>query len=511
MNKILLLIIILSLIARIYLLNTVSWTILGADVGRMATISHALFLKKEITSNLQPYDMATGFFYFPLTYLLPLFFEFFGIDSITTITNFTLIFSILSILIIYKIMRIFLNEKQSLIAATFYSFALDFVILFSFFGMFSYGFASFFFLIVLWQILELFFNKKNNFILLLIGIIGIVGFHWYMFLNIILTLFCFLTYEYAKNKTFTQNKKIIKQLVITTFIGLLLFSPILVNILKYFNLSFHPENIIDIFMFTALRDKFSIIEKIETIFMLSYVGSIPSGILIGCLLLLIIQLKQLIKGKSFFWILFFSYFAIHSFTIFNELNLLRITTFLWLPYIFIFGYTFKKFKYLSFLIILFFITSPSIFYLTYSLNYNSDLFVPLVDFNKFNNAMDFIKNNIPENVTIIGDGGGSGCQGASAAYSERIFPLTSRKTFYFTDYCWAEYNRSEFVKRVDIYRRFSINPNDKDVLNELKEYNVGYVFIGKKRVGFDPKYFYNSTNFKVVYDDEEDFKIFEIK
>jgi len=510
-KNILILVLVISSIIRIILFGIVGWTILGADVGRFATISHTMFLKGEITTNLQPYDMATGFFYFPGVYLLPLTFEYLGIDPITTITIFTFIFSILSIPIVYKIMKNFLEEKQALIASAFYAFALDFVLVFCFFGMFPYGFSSFFFLIVLWQLLELFFNNKNNFWILLIGMIGIVAFHWFILLNIIIVLLTFLTYEYTKNRSFVQNKKILKQTFLAIIIAFLLFSPVIVPSMKYVILGRVPENVIDIFIFTAGREKFSLLEKISTLFIVSYVGTIPSGILLGCLVLLIVSAKKLIKEKAFFWILFLIYFTIHSATIFNELNLLRVTTFLWLPYIFIFGYSFKKYKYLLFIPLLFIIPSPSPIYLAQCLTYRPEMFVPLVDFNAFHRATDFIKNNIPKDAILLGDGGGSGCQGASAAYSERIFPLTSRRTFYFTDYCWAEYNRSEFVKRVDIYRRFSINP-DNNVINELKEYGVNYIFLSdKKRVGFDPKYYVNNSNFEVVYDDGTDFKIFRIK
>ena len=134
----------------------------------------------------------------------------------------------------------------------------------------------------------------------------------------------------------------------------------------------------------------------------------------------------------------------------------------------------------------------------------------MVDFKDFHKAMDFIKEEVPENATFLIDGGGCGCMGASASYGERIFPLTSRKIFYFTNYCWAKYDRDEYFKRVDLYRRIGIEPDDTEALEELKNYNVTHVFVGSKSVGFHPYPFAHSKNYEMIYN-ESGFQIFKIR
>jgi len=136
--------------------------------------------------------------------------------------------------------------------------------------------------------------------------------------------------------------------------------------------------------------------------------------------------------------------------------------------------------------------------------------VPWVVWSEHSNAMNFIKDNTSLESIFLVDGGGSGCIGSGSSYGERIFPLTSRRIFYFTNYCWADYNKTEYRRRVDIYRRISIDPDDSEALAELKGYNVTHVFIGPGHVGLDPVLFSNSTNYELVYD-EDNFQIFEVK
>jgi len=135
--------------------------------------------------------------------------------------------------------------------------------------------------------------------------------------------------------------------------------------------------------------------------------------------------------------------------------------------------------------------------------------VPWIIWNSFYEAISFIKYNTPENSTFLIDGGGAGCTGASASYGERIFPLTSRKIFYFSDYCWAKYDENEYRMRVSIYRELSINPSDEKLIKKLKEYNVTHIFIGPTDVALNKNLFYNSSFYKLIYENR-DFKIFEV-
>jgi hypothetical protein len=135
--------------------------------------------------------------------------------------------------------------------------------------------------------------------------------------------------------------------------------------------------------------------------------------------------------------------------------------------------------------------------------------IPWIVWNSFYDAINFIKYNTSESSTFLIDGGGAGCTGASASYGERIFPLTSRKVFYFSDYCWARYDENEYRKRVSLYREFSINPSDEKLIKKLKEHNVTHIFIGPTDVALNKNLFYNSSFYKLIYENR-DFKIFEI-
>ncbi|HDH91674.1 MAG TPA: hypothetical protein ENF38_01845 [Candidatus Aenigmarchaeota archaeon] len=501
--------IILSLAVRIYLFLDLG-AILGADVGRMTTVSHVWFLKGKITEDLRPYDMANGFFYFPGVFLLPLAFEYLGINPIDTVTFFSFLFSFLSTLIFYKIARIFLDKKEAIASYFFYSFAFDIVLIFSLFGIFPFGFSAFFFLVTIWQMLNYYFKKRINIFLLTLGIFGIFMFHWYLLPVLAIFLLSLFTHSFVEGHEFK------KPFLIFSFsfcLAFLISFPFWFPFWKWGGISRLPENQVDILSFTVGRLKMNEFDKFRTVFFTSYVGSFFSPLLVIGFFISIPTL--LLKKELRFWLYFFIFLSVACFLVFGELNLLRITSFLWLPYSLCLGSVLKNHQLnLLFLLLLFFIPSPSIPFVINALNRartiepgEPTIIVPYVDFHKFNKAMDWIRKNTPENSTFLIDGGGAGCTGASASYGERIFPLTSRKVFYFSNYCWANYNRTEYMKRVDLYRRVSINASC--CIDELKSYNVTHVFIGEKWVAFDPKYFLNNPNYKLIYD-ENGYKIFEI-
>ena len=508
-DKILILLICLSLVIRIYLFLDLG-SILGADVGRMAIISHTWFLKGKITPDLRPYDMANGFFYFPGVFLLPLAFEYLGIDPITTITFFSFLLSFLGVVVFYKIARIFLDKRQSIGATFFYSFAFDIVLIFNLFGVFPYGFASFFFLLTVWVISKYYFSTltKKDYFLLFLGLFGMFSFHWYLFIPLALFFLSCFMYDFIELNRLRASLKLIGLTSILLILVTLIYYPYLKIFWKYRGIASKPQNISDLLTFQIGRMKFDFYDKFSTVFFMSYIGSMYSSVLLVSFIFSLIFMREFWKDRKRVWVFFMVLVGIHAFTVFYELNLLRITSFIWLAYSLFLGYKINKpWMLLLLLPILFFVQSPSILYLINALHYHQDIFVPFVDFHKFNKAMDFIRREVPENATFLIDGGGAGCTGASASYGERIFPLTSRRIFYFTNYCWANYNRTEFKKRVDLYRRVSINASC--CINELKSYNVTHVFIGEKWVGFDPKYFLNNSNYRLIYD-EDGYKIFEI-
>ena len=51
-------------------------------------------------------------------------------------------------------------------------------------------------------------------------------------------------------------------------------------------------------------------------------------------------------------------------------------------------------------------------------------------------------------------------------------------------------HKTEYEKRVELYRKISINPNDKNALRELKTYGVTHVYIGPNSLGLNKELFH---------------------
>jgi len=385
--------------------------------------------------------------------------------------------------------------------------AFDFIWIYSFFGIFTYGWSFLFFMTSLYSALKLEekFSKKFFLVNLLSTFLAWL-FHWYCILLIAIGYMAIFLREFI---TFKKIKiKYFLLLFINVILGFLLSYPFYLPFINYIGVTRTPENIFDLLTFAMDRFKISPIQQFQVIFLTSYVGTIFSAVLILSFFLTIINFRWFKDEKSFFLYLFIL-LAYFSYLFLGEMNLLRLNSLMWITYAVSLGYFFSENKLnLIFIPILFFVPSPSIPWLINALYNQANIFVPFADFHKFNQAMSFIINNIPENATFLIDGGGSGCTGASASFGERIFPMTSRKIFYFTDYCWAIYNRDEFMKRTDLYRRVSINTSC--CIDELKEYNITHVFIGERFVGLNPNLFMNDTNYKLIYD-KEGYRIFELK
>jgi len=177
----------------------------------------------------------------------------------------------------------------------------------------------------------------------------------------------------------------------------------------------------------------------------------------------------------------------------------RLSTFIWLFYAIAFGIVFDSPKsFLLIFLILPFVLSPSPFFWVREFT-PEQREVPWVLWGGFYKTINFIENNISEDAVFLIDGGGIGCTGASANYGERIFPLTSRKIFYFTDTCWAQYDMEDYEKKVDIYNKISINPDDKRALELLKSYNVTHVYVGPYSIGLNSTLFLNSKHYSEVF------------
>jgi hypothetical protein len=480
-------------------------SIIGADVGRFGIISHAIFLKGKFETNLKPYDMAEDFFYFPSVILFPPLFEVVGIDAIAFLSFLVFFFSSLYGLPVYLISKRLFNEEVSLASFFFSTFFLNPLINIGFLGVFPYAISIFYFLSLLYFILE----KNKDFIAISSSLIGIISFHAYL-LVLLFPFLLSLSILNIKSFSFLLERNF--------WIFLLFFSffltPYLFKTYKSFFIPFEIDKKLDIFMFSTFNRNLQLIQKLQFIIFASPIGFNKNIFLfIGFLVFLFALIKNYKKfcfGVKFLLLSFIlSFFLI--FASFNDMNFARSIWINWFFYSLGFALIFNDNK-LNLILLLLIATTkipPSLFsYFDLHPNYYKGQ-VPWIIWNSFYEAISFIKYNTPENSTFLIDGGGAGCTGASASYGERIFPLTSRKIFYFSDYCWAKYDENEYRMRVSIYRELSINPSDEKLIKKLKEYNVTHIFIGPTDVALNKNLFYNSSFYKLIYENR-DFKIFEV-
>ena len=480
-------------------------SIIGADIGRFGIISHAIFLKGKFETNLKPYDMAEDFFYFPSIILFPPLFELAGIDAVTFLSFLVFFFSSLYGLPVYLISKRLFNGESALASFFFSSFFLNPLINIGFLGVFPYAISIFYFLSFLYFILE----KNKDFIAISGSLIGIISFHAYL-LFLLVPFLLSLSFLNLQAFSFIVNKKF--------WIFLLFFSSFLVPYLfktyKSFLVSFESDKKLDIFMFSTFNRNLPLIQKLQFILFTSPIGFSKNIFLfIGFLVFLFALIKNYKKfyfGTKFLLLSFIlSFFLI--FASFNDMNFARSIWINWFFYSIGFALIFNDNKLNLLLLLLIAVNKmpPSLFsYFDLRPTYDKGQ-IPWIVWNSFYDAISFIKYNTSENSTFLIDGGGAGCTGASASYGERIFPLTSRKIFYFSDYCWARYDENEYRKRVSLYREFSINPSDEKLIKKLKEYNITHIFIGPTDVALNKSLFYNSSFYKLIYENR-DFKIFEI-
>lgn len=481
--------------------------IVGADVGRFAIISHALYLKGIFETNLYPYDLAQDLFYFPAIILFPFLFELVGVDPISFFSFLTFFFSSIYGLPIYLITKKLLKKEEIALSSFFFS-SLFFnpILNLGFFGVFPYAISIFFFLSFLYFLLEI---EKKNYFDLFISLFGIYSFHLYTLILIIpflVSLFLLKPkiFLMLKNKCFWKN-----------------FSLFLIFLLPYLFYTFASlfipleiENKADISIFSTFNKKLSLTKKISYILFSTPNGFRYNIISVIGILLFIFSLfrfyKTLKKSIKFLLISFITSFLL-SLILFNDMNFGRSLWIFWFFYSISFATIFSDMKANLIILLISYIysISPSIFsYFTLQPTFNRGQ-IPWIVWNEFYDAIDFIKSNIPINSTFLIDGGGAGCTGASASYGERIFPLTSRKIFYFSDYCWAKYDKNEYRNRVNLYREISINPNNLNLVNKLKEYNITHIFIGPTDVGLNKNLFLNSSFYRLIYDNGA-YTIFQI-
>lgn len=506
------LILLISVIFRLLILSKIG-SLIGTDITKFAITSHAMKLKKQITPDLRPYDLAHSFFYFPLSFTLPLVIETLGIDAISSITYFSFFFNILTIVAFFMLASKILDHKKALYATFFYSMffdvSLDYLMSR---GVFAFAIAFLPCFLGMYSLLE-FFNGKRKTVLLFFSSLFLFLTHWYLSFVLFAFFISLLLYEYYKEKIFSKSKGILIEILKIIPLILILTSPFLIS----FGLNFPIQRIekaADWKMYEKEVEEAPLKDKIITIIFENFATPIRAVSYSLGFLVSILTINELTKNKrliiTIFLILliFSSIFYIHSITWKRSADYVKIVY----PISFSLIFNHPLFIGISLISSPFVENTPVWYYLNVpdNLKKEQQFFFDVVSKNELR-AFEFIKENVSENAIFMIDGGGAGCVGGQPfSHGERIFPLTSRKLFYFTNSCPFNFDWKNYQKRVDLYRNISIDPNDGEALDELKnKYNVTHIYIGSNHVGLEPKLFKASKNYRLVYHDEEVY-IFEI-
>ena len=481
-------------------------TLMGPDVGRFASISHAYFLEKNIVLNLQPYDLASKYFYFPGVIVLPAVFEIVGINPIVAMTLIGLIINLATILAFYFFSKELLGE-YALHATLFFAFLFNIPLYFILFAFQPFGMSYLFLFAFLASMLAVFFNKnEKSFLILTFSFLGILFFHPYIIFLLLTFITALFIYDFVENgKKFLNFRRMFFASLLPVVAALILFSPYLFYFRDSLAISFSKINKIDVSSYRPLA-LFGFVNSEAARNILTVLFSIPVGFvdpiyLIVAFAIFLIAWKKFVQNEKKILAIFFiltiglNYFAA------SNINLSRFltSTSVFYPNVMPILLNFIPLN-LVFVGASMFFNSPSLLFYLKNLQPTADpgSSAKTVVWPEFNDAMNFIAQNTSENATFLIDGGGAGCLGLSSSYGERIFPLTSRKVFYFTNYCWADYNRTDYSERVDAYREIAETPSDLSAIQILKSYNVTHVFIGPDDFILNPDMFLNS-NYRTVF------------
>lgn len=482
-------------------------TLMGSDVGRFASVSHIYYLEKYIVSNLQPYDLAYKYFYFPGTIVLPTLFETIGIDPIFALTFVGLLVNLCTVLAFYFFSKKLVGD-YAIHATLFFAFLFNIPLYFILFAFQPFGMSYLFFFVAAEILLSIFFNiSKKNIAVLPFAFAGIFFFHPYilfLFATFIASLFI---YDFFESDYKIRNfRRMIVLSLLPLMISLIFILPYMYFFKDALTISFTRINTIDVssyhplYFFSFVPNE--ILQQILTVLFFIPVGFVAPVYLFIAFVIFVISWKKFIKNEkkilAIFFVLTFglNYFAssninfsrfLTSTTIFYPNVMPAILNSLPLNLVFVAGSTFFN--------------SPSIFYYARTLHTKVEpgSSVKTIVWPEFYDAINFIRQNTSTNSTFLIDGGGAGCLGLSSSYGERIFPLTSRKVFYFTNYCWAEYNRTDYSERVDAFRKISENPSEASAVQTIKNFGVTHIYIGPEDIIFNPELFMNSTYYKLIF------------
>jgi len=511
-SKYFILILILSIAPRILIVSKIG-SLIGTDIVKFATISHVMKLKGVITQNMQPYSLEYSFFYFPLPFTLPLVIETLGIDPITSITFFSFFFNILTIIAFYLLTSKILDQKKALYATLFYSLFFDISLDYLMSrGVFAFSISFLPSFLVMYLLLE-YFDNKRHFLLMIFSLLFLFQTHWFLSFVIGAFFLSLVVYEYHTTKKFVVVKKISIDLLKAVLIVLALSLPFLLMFGPSYPVQ-QAEKSADWKIYESDVEKISFEDKLMSLIFANFATPIMAASYSLGLLVSVLTIKELLKDKrliiTIFLLLLFtsSFFYMHSITWKRSADYLKIVY----PVSYSLLFSHPAFVGIALVASPLVENTPIWYYLNVPENVKEEykFFFDVVGKDELK-AFEFIKNNVSEDAIFLIDGGGAGCVGARPfSHEERMFPLTSRRVFYFTNSCPFQFDWKDYQKRVDIYRRISINPNDATTLEELKRYNVTHVYVGPNSVGLQPLLLSSSANYKMIYH-EGNVTIYEIK
>ncbi|MBR9678263.1 MAG: hypothetical protein GOU97_03170 [Nanoarchaeota archaeon] len=489
-----------------------NFQLIGTDISRFGILSKTFEIKGKITPDLTPYDLPTSFFYFPAAYSIPLGFSFAGIDPISSITLFSFVLNLCAIIGFYLFSRGFLdNEIQCLLAAFFYAFFLDHVLDYLVIrAVFSYAWSIYFFFITAYLLTKAWREKFNNG-LIIIAVTGILFTHWYTFFPLMFLFMSFSVHEFIKKGTLKKTVDFLKKIFKPLSISLILTIPFFIIFAPHMNDRFLPMNWAEHKVAGSYFASQNISQRIINSFLSHGAFMNVTLPLYGFMtILLILLIKKFINKKRISLLLFYVFSMIFSMLLYQSLTFRRMIDFpkFIFPMVFALLVDDNKPILIMFLLLLpFLIINP----LYYFMNLNQPELESIDSVKKEEiAAFQFIKT-LPENSTIMIDGGGTGCiAGSEGSHGDRIFPLTGKKVFLFTNYCWANYNRSEFEARLDLFRYLSINSNDTETLEKLtNDYGVTHIYIGPNSLGLRTHDLKKSGYYEEVFNENKT-SVFEI-
>ncbi len=503
----------LSLLAFLILFAKFNFAPIGTDSTRFAYFAEIFGQEDAFLTDLSPYEDVRSFFYFPLPIVFPAYLRHLGIPPLDGISLASILLGALSSVAFLMFAReIFPKDRKApfLSAA---AYVLFFNIPLTYFagrGVLAYSISWFFFLLGAVPIARLSRGNAGNWagldfpdiLFLLVGISGMLLSHWYLLAGFSILSLSFLAFHGRRGswKPVALAYSVSLAIVAPFFSALFLSSgnPVPVERVSewkygeyYFEQAGIPERIAR-----------GLVSDPE-------IGAISGGHSAAYVLALALALAYSLSGRFPKGLAFFLIIAIFlSILLSNSITHRRTVDYLRLTYPLGIGLAFSAIlgrkgqipKAVAIVAVA--ILSISTFSTPWILAK-----IPEIDMTNFDpvapgekEAFSFIREKTPKSAVFLIDGPGIGCVGGQAgSHGERIFPETGRRVFLFTNYCWANYDKGEFFRKIDIYRRISINPDDPSALSELISSGATHLYLGPSSLGLDRSLLSESANYKKIF------------